>query len=93
MNVSTLRSVLPTKFATSSSSLPLHRSLGQKQDKFQAYKSNLEMNLDALSTNNPFLTIMICDFNAKSTNWYLIDITSFEGSKIEPIASNLLCSR
>ena len=55
MNVSTLRSVLPTKFATSSSSLALHRSLGQKQDKFQAYKANLEMNLDALSTSNPFL--------------------------------------
>ena len=65
----------------------LYRYLSQKQENFQAYKSNLEMNLDALSTNNPFLTIMICDFNAKSTNWYLIDITSFEGSKIEPIAS------
>ena len=40
-----------------------------------------------MSTNNPFLTIMIGDFNAKWSNWYLNDITSFEGSKIEPIAS------
>ena len=45
------------------------------------------MNLDALSTNNPFLTIMIGDFNAKQRSWYLNDITSFQGSKIEPIAS------
>ena len=37
------------------------------------------MNLDALSTNNPFFTIMIGDFNAKSSNWYLDDITSSEG--------------
>ena len=43
------------------------------------------MNLDVLSTNNPFLTVMICDFltvangdlNAKPSNWLLNDITSF----------------
>ena len=39
MNVSTLRSVLPAKFATSSSSI--------------------EINLDALSTNNCSVTVMI----------------------------------
>ena len=30
---------------------------------------------------------MIGDFNAKSSNWYLNDITSFEGSQIEFLAS------
>ena len=47
------------------------------------------MNLDALSANNPFLTVMIGDFNAKSSNWYLNDVTSFEGSQIKFLASNL----
>ena len=45
------------------------------------------MNLDILSTNNPFLTVMIGNFNAKSSNWYLNDITSFEGSQTEFLAS------
>ena len=46
----------------------LYRSPSQKQYEFQEFKSNLEINLDALSTNNPFLTFMIGDFNAKSSN-------------------------
>ena len=55
----------------------LYRSPSQKQDEFQEFKSNLEMNLDALSTNNPFLTVVIGDFNAKSSSWYLNDVPSF----------------
>ena len=39
----------------------LYRSPSQKQDEFQEFKSNLEINLDALSANNPFLTVMIAD--------------------------------
>ena len=46
-----------------------YRSPSQKQGEFQEFKSNLEMNLDAISTNNPSLTVMIGDFNAKSSNW------------------------
>ena len=45
------------------------------------------MNLDALSTNNPFVTVMVGGFNAKSSNWYLNDTTSFEGSQVEFLAS------
>ena len=45
------------------------------------------MNLDTLSTNTPFLTVMIGDFNAKLSNWYLNDITSSEGSQIAFLAS------
>ena len=45
------------------------------------------MNLDALSAKNPFLTVMIGDFNAKSSNWYLNDIIRFDGSQIEFLAS------
>ena len=45
------------------------------------------MILEALSINNLFLTVMIGDFNAKLNNWYLNNITSFEGSQIEFLAS------
>ena len=37
---------------------------------FITNRSFLEMNLGALSTNNRFLTVMIGDFNRKSSNWY-----------------------
>ena len=70
MNVSTLRSILGTKFAATSSSI----ELPVKQDEFQAFKSNLEINLDPVWTNNPFLTAIIGNFNVKSSNWYLNDI-------------------
>ena len=71
----------------------LYRSPSQKQDEFQEFKSNLEINLDVLSANNPFLTVMIGDFNAKSSNWYLNDVTSFEGSQIEFLASQFAMSQ
>ena len=51
------------------------------------------MNLNALSTNNPFLTVMIGDFNAKSSNWYLNNITSFEGFQIEFLAFQFTMSQ
>ena len=44
----------------------LCRSPSQTEDKFQMFKSNLKLNLDALLCGNPFLTVMIGDFNAKS---------------------------
>ena len=48
--------------------MQLYRSPSQKQDEFQELKSNLEVNLDALSTNNPFLTVMNADFDAQCSN-------------------------
>ena len=45
------------------------------------------MNLDVLSSNNPFLTVMIGGFIAKSSSWYLNDITSFERFQIAFLAS------
>ena len=55
--------------------IQLYRSPSQKKDEFQAFKSNLGINIDAPSTSNPFLTVFCrfkihCRFNAKSTNCY-----------------------
>ena len=65
----------------------IYRSPSQTQDKFQTFKSNLKLNLDALLCGNPFLTFMIGDFNATSKDWYSIDITSFEGSELDFLTS------
>ena len=40
------------------------------------------MNIDTLSTNNPFPIVMIGDFSAKLSNWYLNDRNRFEDSQI-----------
>ena len=67
--------------------IQLYRSSSQKQDDFQTFKSNLEMNLDALLTNNPFHS----DFSARSRNSYLNDITIFEGSHVNWVSCLSIC--
>ena len=49
---------------------------------------NFELTLDNIHENNPFMTIVLGDFNAKSNNWCKTDITSLEGSKIDTITSS-----
>ena len=45
--------------------ITLYRSPSQNQDDFQAFVDNLDMNLETLAQRNPFLTVVIGDFNAK----------------------------
>ena len=49
---------------------------------------NSELTLDKIHENNPFMTIVLGDFNAKSKNWCKADITSLEGSMIDTIVSS-----
>ena len=65
----------------------LYRSPSQSQDEFETFAKNLELNLDTISANNPFLTVVLGDFNAKSNLWYKNDKKTYEGSKIDGIAS------
>ena len=67
----------------------LYRSPSQIQEEFQTFTSNLKLSLDALLCGNPFLTVMIGDFNAKSKGWGSIDITIFEGSEHDFLTSQL----
>ena len=45
------------------------------------------MNLETLAQRNPFLTVAIGDFNAKSKNWCSQDSTNFDGVTIENLTS------
>ena len=65
----------------------LYRSPSQTQEEFQTFISNLKLSLDLLLCGNPFLTVMIGDFNVKSKDWCSIDITSFEGSELDFLTS------
>ena len=90
LNISYLRECITFKISIGNKVcrfIHLYRSPGQTQDKFQTFKSNLKLNLDALLCGNPFLTVMIGDFNAKSKHWCSIDTTSFEGSELDFLTS------
>ena len=65
----------------------LCRSPSQTQDEVQIFRSNLELNLDSLSSCNQFLTIIIGNFNAKSKKLCEIDKTSFEDSQLQLLTS------
>ena len=65
----------------------LYRSPSQSQHDFETFLKNFELNLDTILTNNPFLTVILDDFNVKSNLWCKSDKTSYEGSKIEGITS------
>ena len=57
------------------------------QDQFESFKEPLELNLDSAVQNNPFLIVLLGDFNAKSSKWCENDITASEGKVIENISS------
>ena len=66
----------------------LYRSPSQTQDDLEAFLKNFELTLDKIHENNPFMTIVLGDVNAKSNNWCKSDITSLEGSKVDTIANS-----
>ena len=49
---------------------------------FQIFRSNHELCHDSLSSCNPFLTIIVGDFNAKSKQWCKIEKAVFQGSRL-----------
>ena len=59
----------------------LYRSRSQSNNNVETLK--------ILVQKDPFLITAIGDFNAKFTNWYNKDKTSFEGNTIENITSQL----
>ena len=47
----------------------LYNSPCQSQDDFETFLKNFELNLDTILANNPFLTLVLEDFNVKSNLW------------------------
>ena len=39
----------------------LYRSPNHPQDYFESFANNFELNIDAVATNNLFLTVVLCD--------------------------------
>ena len=52
-------------------------SPSQSQDDFEIFLENIELNLDTILANNPFLTVVLGDFSVKSKLWCNSDKTSY----------------
>ena len=67
--------------------IALYRSPSQSEDLFESFQENLELNLEPAVQNNPFLVVLLGNFNAKSGNWCKNDIATTECKAIENISS------
>ena len=61
--------------------ISLYPSPGQSQDVFWTIADKLELNLYMIDTKNPYLIVILGDFNSKLSNWYKYNKTVYEGSK------------
>ena len=57
-------------------------SRNQSQDHFESFANNFELNIDAVTANNPFLIVVLGNFNIKSNLWFKGDKTSYEVLKL-----------
>ena len=56
----------------------------QNSDEFESFLSNFEFLLQDISNRNPYLTLLFGDYNARNTKWWHYDITTTEGTQLEP---------
>ena len=56
--------------------ISLYRSPSQSSDEFENFVYNLDLTLEALTQKNPFLTVIIGDFNTKFNKWCSTDKTT-----------------
>ena len=65
--------------------ISLYRSPSQSSDSFEEFADNLQLSLDKISNQNPFLNLI--NPISKSSNWYKHDQTTYEGSKMDAVTS------
>ena len=68
--------------------ISLYRSPSYSQDTFETFIDNLELNIDEIAARNPFLIVILGDFNAKLNTWCKSDKTTYECSKVDGLTSN-----
>ena len=61
----------------------VYRSPSQNSDEFESFLSNFEFSLQDISNRNPYLTLLLGDYNARNTKWWHHDITTTEGIQLE----------
>ena len=67
--------------------MSLYRFPSQSKDEFESFADNLELNLDSVVHKNPYLIVVLGDFNAQTKGWYPLVKTTYEGTRIDGITS------
>ena len=65
----------------------LYRSPSQSPNKFEYFSKHLELIINRVMQNTPYMMVFLGDFNAKCTNRYKHDKINLEGIAIENISS------
>ena len=89
-NISCLKECLqfnPSVYEKQCNITLIYRSPSQSSEEFDTFLSNFRLLLDYITNSNPFVSIIIGDFNARSNNWCSSDKTTYEGKKLELLTS------
>ena len=65
----------------------LYRSPSQSANEFENFLNKLNLTMESITQKNPFLTVVIGNFNARPSKWWIDDKTTQEGLKIENLLS------
>ena len=60
----------------------LFPSPSQNSEEFESFLTNFEHLLSDINARKPSVSVILGDFNARSTSWWSSDIDSLEGSKL-----------
>ena len=67
--------------------ISLYRSSSQTKYEFENFIKNLELDLEYIVNQRPFLFVVLGHFNGRMQGWYQNYIATFEGSKIDMATS------
>ena len=60
----------------------LYRSSSQNSEEFESFLTNFEHLLTDVNALKPSVSVILGDFNTRSTSWWSNDIDSLEGTKL-----------
>ena len=67
--------------------MSLYRSPSQSANEFENFSNKLNLTMESITQKNLFITVVIDNFNARSSKWWTDDKTTQEGLKIENLLS------
>ena len=67
--------------------ISMHRSPSQFKDCFESFADNLEPYLESVALRNPYLVVVLSDFDQQTKGWYPLGKTTYEGTRIDGITS------
>ena len=69
--------------------ITLYRSPSQTTDIFDQFSDNVQLSLDEVANHNPFLIVVLGNFNVKSENWCRHDKMSYKRAEMDALLTQL----